>query len=60
MMDALEKPVKEDNGKIFLTGDYVCHEDIPDKSPLTLDEHFTVCGEEGGPSYVVLIKKIDP
>ena len=54
MIDALEKP----DGKGILRGDYVCHEDIPEKSLLTLDGHFTVCGEKESPVYLVLIQKI--
>lgn len=55
MMDALEQP----DEKGVLLGDYVCHEDIPEEVPY-MDAHFTVCGEEGKPVYVVLIQKVNP
>ena len=54
MMQSLEKIDK----KGIVTGDYLCHEDIPKDCPKGFDEHFCVVGETEGKSWVVLILEV--
>lgn len=56
--NALINGIEERNDKGHILGDYVCHTDIPDETPLGFDAHFTACGEDETDTYLVLIQKI--
>ena len=55
MMQSLEQI----DGKGVNRGDYVCHQDIPDKCPDGFDEYFCVVGDDEDKSWIVLIKEIE-
>lgn len=51
--DALQLPSEQG-----LLGEYMCHEDIPEETPIGFDKHFTACGKDEDDCYLILIKKV--
>lgn len=39
---------------------FVCHEDIPDKTPPGFDAHFLICSEPEAPMFLICIQEIRP
>jgi len=54
MMQSLE----ELNKKGIVKGDFLCHEDIPEKCPPIADDYFSVVGDDAKVCYIVMIKEI--
>ena len=55
MMQSLELV----DGKGYLQGEYLCHEDIPEETPIGFDAHFCVMSDREDVCYLVLIQKIE-